>query len=592
MQQVTEAVKKRLLVAVLTVDIESAFDTVNHERLVQKAVVLGGFTTQAAALLTSYLQGRSQSVRMRAGVSPTVGSSVGVPQGSVLGPHLFVLYTADFPHALSCADLVAYVDDFTLLVTAESVQQLNDKLCCTVKEVESYFASNAFVLADKSELMLIGTDEPTQVVIGGSTVKSADTITVLKVILDKKFTFVQQAKNTAAKVTATARGIASSFQSLRPNERATLMRAFAHPRLDFVWPVLVGASKPASDIVQRAYTRTARFSFTTRRIHHRPGGPSAEALAKLGWPSWEDRLTAMRRAFVLGVWVTGRPVSLRVLLPSDDSTGLGASLRHHHRMLLPVPGSKKDDKVLGRRGFSMWGAVDVNEVFSKPPPCEDQDRWAATGPMSRFPFRTDSTELLEFYARLRYIFRDSSESQHDNRVVVWTDGSAFEKESGGTKGRRAGGGVFYGAGSPKNSAVPVTGSRSAQRAELTAFLHVLREEERSFEVRTDAKYLVDGVRSLPLRLQRAWYRSPSMAQFVPNADLWYEVDWRLSRRPPGSCLLTKIKGHATEGDVRDGVISQLDAWGNAGADWVAQWAARHCGSDAVPARFAWLHEGT
>jgi len=589
LQFVVEARERGEFVAILTVDVEGAFDAVNHDRLVQKAVVQCGFPPHSAELLRSYLRGRSFRVRMSVGESEPTEVSVGVPQGSVLGPHLFVLYTADFAHALTRAALVAYVDDFTLLVSAKSVSELHDKLRLTVAEVEKYMDSNALVIADKSELMLIGTVEKLQVTLRDTVVQSADSISVLKVIVDSDLTFLPFAKVTAACVTATTRGIVVSFPGLQPNERAMLMREFAHPRIDHIWPVLFDlASAPARELIRRAYTRTARFAFTTRRIDHRPGGPSQEALDKLGWPTWDERLQAIRRAFVMKVWVTGRPHSLRGLLPQDPPVPLGGCLPLRKRPELPLPRTRT---ALGSKGFATWGTAELNVVRRFPPPCVQLPGAAASGPRPRYPFRSDATDILEFYAGLRYTFRNSTVSLSDGRVVVWTDGSAFECVVRGSPGRRAGGGVFYGAHSPKNAAVPVSGSRSAQRAEIEAFLHVLREESRPFEVRTDSKYLVDGVQHLSKRLQRAWYSSPTLAQFAPNADLWCEIEWLLAQRPSGFCLVTKVKGHATEADVAGGAVAPIDVWGNAGADWVAQWAARCCHSSVEPAGWAWLDEG-
>ena len=159
------------------------------------------------------------------------------------------------------------------------------------------------------------------------------------------------------------------------------------------------------------------------------------------------------------------------------------------------------------------------------------------------------------------------------------------------RGGGLGGGIFYGAGSPSNAAVPVAGSRSAQRAEMEAFLYVLRVESRPFEVRTDSKYLVDGVRHLSKRMRRAWYHSPTLAQLAPNADLWFEIEWILSQRPSGFCLVTKVKGHASESDIAADVAAPVDVWGNAGADFIAQWAARRCHTSVVLAGWAWLDVG-
>jgi ribonuclease HI len=580
---------KHELVAVLSLDIQGAFDTVNHDRLVEKAVVLAGLSQSSAALLRHYLSGRRQRVRMRAGESDILCTSVGVPQGSVLGPHLFSLYTSDLPHSLSCATLIAYVDDFTLVVSDVSFHVLESKLRRTVHEVETYCASNALLLAEKSQLLLVGTNQALTVTIRGVDVPASDTIHVLKVAIDKRLTFLPQAMRIAAAVTAVARCVAEAFRYLKPIERAHLMRTLAHPRLDYIWPVLVGANSEASNIVERSYTRTARFSITTRRIDHRPGGPSAVALSLFRWPSWGARLTAIRNAFAMRVWETGMPLSLRAMLPSASAVGLGATLRLQHRLELPMP---HHPSRVGSMSFAYWGVQAINDVRCSSPPCVDLDgQLVPLDPMPRYPFRPDPPDVLAYYSVLRCRFRDNRELSNDGRILVWTDGSAFQRECAGRMGRRAGAGIFYGAGNPRNAAVPVTGVRTAQRAELVAFLHILRSDDRPVEVRTDSRYLVDGVACLTDRRQRAWYRKPTLAEWMPNADVWFEIDWRLDRRTPDSVSVVKIKGHASEATVSAGTVSELDVWGNAGADWVAQWAARFCSGQVERADGAWLDDG-
>jgi len=147
--------------------------------------------------------------------------------------------------------------------------------------------------------------------------------------------------------------------------------------------------------------------------------------------------------------------------------------------------------------------------------------------------------------------------------------------------------VFYGPGSVRNKAVPAGGVRSAQRAELAAFLAAVRGDKRRLEVRSDSRYVVDGVnRDLPQWRGRAWYRSPAKAMYISNADLWFQVERELaSGREP--VRVVWVSGHGTMQDVSAGKVSELDVWGNAGADWVAQWAARHCNSMRLECQHAW-----
>ena len=73
----------------------AAFDTVDHDILLQRLKVSFGFIDVALQWLQSYLVGRSQYVRLGDAKSTIIALMFGVPLGSVLGPILFIMYTAD-----------------------------------------------------------------------------------------------------------------------------------------------------------------------------------------------------------------------------------------------------------------------------------------------------------------------------------------------------------------------------------------------------------------------------------------------------------------------------------------------------------------
>ena len=104
--------------ALVLLDLSAAFDTVDHEILLQRLPVTFGVTSSALAWFRSYLAGRSQHVRCGGKCSTPIDVICGVPQGSVLGPILFVIYTAGLApivaeHGLS---LHQYADDSQIYV--------------------------------------------------------------------------------------------------------------------------------------------------------------------------------------------------------------------------------------------------------------------------------------------------------------------------------------------------------------------------------------------------------------------------------------------------------------------------------------------
>ena len=87
--------------ALALLDLSTAFDTIDHDTLIHRLLVSYGLHGLALKWFRSYLQGRVQHVRFAATKSSVSTVLFGVPQGSVLGPILFLLYTADLFHLVN-----------------------------------------------------------------------------------------------------------------------------------------------------------------------------------------------------------------------------------------------------------------------------------------------------------------------------------------------------------------------------------------------------------------------------------------------------------------------------------------------------------
>ena len=78
------------------VDLSAAFDMVDHPLLLQK-LQLFGLDDSALAWIRSYISGRSQSVIVDGCLSPSIDIEYGVPQGPILGPLMYIIFTNDKP---------------------------------------------------------------------------------------------------------------------------------------------------------------------------------------------------------------------------------------------------------------------------------------------------------------------------------------------------------------------------------------------------------------------------------------------------------------------------------------------------------------
>ena len=140
-------------------DIRKAFDCVNHTIILDKLEVYG-IKGKSKKLLKSYLTGRYQKVMIARG-TPNSNSSEweqiksGVPQGSILGPLLFLLYVNDFPSIIPNPNsVVLFADDTSILTTDSNLQNLNIMANQLFYDVNIWFNSNLLTLNYKKHTML------------------------------------------------------------------------------------------------------------------------------------------------------------------------------------------------------------------------------------------------------------------------------------------------------------------------------------------------------------------------------------------------------------------------------------------------------
>jgi len=181
-------------------DLSAAFDTIDHNILLNRLHTRFGITGSPLAWLTSCLLGRTQSVCVGNASSTVTDCRTGVHQGSVLGPILFCLYISPIADIASQynVSLQQYADDTQLYIACsvnDAASPLSTLESC-LASLQCWFCHNSLALnPSKSEAITFGTRQrlnsfprPPGIYIVGSPVSISDHITTLGVTLDSNLT--------------------------------------------------------------------------------------------------------------------------------------------------------------------------------------------------------------------------------------------------------------------------------------------------------------------------------------------------------------------------------------------------------------------
>ena len=145
-----------LLNGVVFIDLTKAFDTIDHEIILRKMSFLG-FDQVAIGCFLLYLSGRTQRCDVNGKLSTARDLRCGVPQGSILGPLLFLIYINDLPNCLRAAAPRVFADDTNIPLPVKTLTELKKALISELSKLSCWLKANKLSLnVAKPELMIIG----------------------------------------------------------------------------------------------------------------------------------------------------------------------------------------------------------------------------------------------------------------------------------------------------------------------------------------------------------------------------------------------------------------------------------------------------
>jgi hypothetical protein len=140
-----EAIEKDHYMISLFIDLSRAFDTISHEILFNKLYVYG-IRGLALDWIKNYLPNRNQFVIYNNMKSSFRNILMGVPQGSILGPLIFILYINDLPNVSSKLSFIQFADDTSIFITGKNLNEMSKLMTDQMKQVTDWLKINMLTL--------------------------------------------------------------------------------------------------------------------------------------------------------------------------------------------------------------------------------------------------------------------------------------------------------------------------------------------------------------------------------------------------------------------------------------------------------------
>ena len=237
LENIYDALDSKLHNISILIDLKSAFDTVNHEILLKK-LDLYGIRGHALGLMKSYLMDREFSVQINKEVSSKKCVNIGIPQGSILGPILFIIYINDLPLVSEILSSTLYADDTNFSLNHRNYLEMIPALNGELAKIQDWILANRLTInPSKTESLLFSKRNiPTsneQPVLNGNPIQWVDSAKFLGVFIDKNVDFKTHIEYVLSKISKNTGILYKIRDNLPLDAKINFYNSFILPYLEY-----------------------------------------------------------------------------------------------------------------------------------------------------------------------------------------------------------------------------------------------------------------------------------------------------------------------------------------------------------------------
>lgn len=351
-------IDKGLLNGVIFIDLRKAFDTIDHEILIRKLRSYG-VDGDALRWFNSYLSNRSQKCSVNGRLSNASKISCGVPQGSIIGPLLFLVYINDLPNCLCNASAKLFADDTNISVSARSLGELEPEINSELRNLNCWLKTNKLSLnIAKTEFMVIGSrqklrteeNNDIRIEIDSKTIERVRHTKSLGLTIDDRLSWSKHIDELCKKISSGVGALKQVRPFISTSTAVQIYNALILPYFDYCSPVWDGLCNQFSDKLQKLQNRAARV--ITRTSYDTS---SSILLDMLHWDTLSTRRKKMKAIIMFKSLNNKVPEYLQeMFIPRCSEYSLRNS---ESKLTLPMPHTDYLKRSFSYNGAILWNSL-------------------------------------------------------------------------------------------------------------------------------------------------------------------------------------------------------------------------------------------